>query len=315
MIHDPTLFFSTYSIVAYDAEANLFGGAVQTHQMGVGRIIPRALPGFGVIASQAMANLTFSDTALTMLQQGITAENIIAGLIASDPGADRRQVAVVDSNGGAAAHTGANTIQFAAHHVGEGYSVQANMMTNDTVIPAMVDAFESTSGDLAARMLAAMQAAQAEDGDIRGMQSAALLVVPGEKGAPDWYAPYDLRVDEHEHPVAELARLVNIRAAQLHDGKARRFLFEDDDKETALQIFAEAREMAPDQEEIAFWQAMTLLDGPADTENAVAILRPVLANDSRREHWLDLVKRLEACGTLEREGAADEFIAAMNAES
>lgn len=315
MTFDPTTLFSTYSIVAYDAEANQFGGAVQTHQMGVGRIIPRALPGFGVVASQAMANLTFSDTALTMLRQGISAEHIIAALVASDPGADRRQVAVVDSEGRAAAHTGANTIQYAAHHVGEGYSVQANMMTNDTVIPEMVDAFEHASGDLAARMLAAMQAAQAEDGDIRGMQSAALLVVPGEKGVPDWYAPYDLRVDEHENPVEELARLVNIRAAQLHDGKARRHLFAEDDKETALKIFAEARAMAPDQEEVAFWQAMTLLDGPADTANAVAILRPVLANDARREHWLDLVKRLAACGILEREGAADEFLAAINAEA
>jgi uncharacterized Ntn-hydrolase superfamily protein len=315
MYFDPTTLHSTYSIVAYDAEANQFGGAVQTHQMGVGRIIPRALAGFGVIASQALANRAFSDTALTMMQQGFTAENIIAALVASDPGADQRQVAVVDSEGRAAAHTGANCIRFAAHHVGEGYSVQANMMTKDTVIPEMVDAFEGASGDLAVRMLAAMQAAQAEDGDIRGMQSAALMVVPGEKGVPDWYAPYDLRVDEHENPVAELARLVNIRAAQLHDGKARRFLFEEGDKETALRIFAEAREMAPDQEEVAFWQAITLLDGPADTENAVAILRPVLANDPRREHWLDLVRRLEECGLIEREGAAEELLNAMNADS
>ncbi len=314
MIFDPTTLFSTYSIVAYDAETKQFGGAVQTHQMGVGRIIPRAIAGVGIIASQASANRAFSDTALTMMKQGISAENIIAGLVGSDPGESQRQVGLVDSQGKAAAHTGANCIRYAAHHVGEGYSVQANMMTNDTVIPAMVDAYENTNGDFAGRLMAAMVAAQNEDGDIRGMQSAALLIVSGEKGAPDWHAPYDLRVDEHENPVEELGRLVNIRRAQFHDNTARRFLFVDDDKEKMLAIFAEAREMAPEQEEIAFWQAMTLLDGPADTENAVKILRPVLANDPRREQWLDLVVRIAECGILEREGAADEFITAMNAE-
>jgi uncharacterized Ntn-hydrolase superfamily protein len=265
-----------------------------------------------VVASQSLVNLSYGAVGLAMLREGLAPQHIINGLTASDPGAKRRQVAVLNAEGSAAAFTGDGCIREAGHHVGEFYSVQANMMTRTTVIDAMHLAFEQASGDLAARMMAALQAAQAEDGDIRGMQSAALIVVPGTH-EPDWASVYDLRVDEHENPVAEMARLVRIRHAQLIDGQGHGLLNQGKIDE-ALQIWESARKQVPEQEELAFWQAVTLADAnprPDCVQIAAQILREALANDSRREHWLDLIQRLDACGLIERQGAAQELLAAL----
>ena len=293
--------YATYSIVARDAETGQFGVAVQTHQMSVGRVVPFLLPGVGAVATQSLVNVSFGPLALDFLREGFTAEQIIAGLVAADSNPTRRQVAVVDTQGKAAAHTGSGCIPYAGHHVGAGYSVQANMMTNDTVIAAMASAYEQASGDLAQRMLAALQAAQAEDGDIRGTQSAAVKVVSGDRSEPAWQAVYDLRVDEHTAPVVELARLVRLRHAQLTSARGNEAL-EQGRREGALQLWVQAREEAPELEEIAFWQAIALADGQNDVAAAAEILGPVLANDSRRIHWLDLLTRLDKCGFLGRAG-------------
>ena len=205
--------------------------------------------------------------------------------------AHRRQFAVVDASGQAAAWTGEGCIAQASHHVGQGYSVQANMMTRGTVVDAMARAYESATGDLAQRMLAALEAAQREGGDIRGMQSAALKVVPGDASKPIWAADYDLRVDEHENPVAELARLVRLGRAQGLDGEGHRLL-DDARLDEALVEWAEARQIAPELEELPFWQAMALAEKPEHTAAAIEILKPALAQDPRREHWLDLIGRL-----------------------
>lgn len=294
--------YATYSIVAHDAETGQFGVAVQTHQMSVGRVVPFLLPGMGAVATQSLVNVSFGPLALDFLREGFTAEQIINGLIAADSNPTRRQLAVVDTQGKAAAYTGNGCIPYAGHHVGTGYSVQANMMTRDTVIDAMASAYEQASGDLAQRMLAALQAAQAEDGDIRGTQSAAVKVVSGDRSEPAWQAVYDLRVDEHTAPVVELARLVRLRHAQLTSARGDEAL-EQGRREEALQLWAQAREEAPELEEIAFWQAVTLADGHDDIAAAVEILGLVLANDSRRIHWLDLLTRLDECGFLGRAGS------------
>lgn len=307
-----TQLFSTYSIVAHDPDTGQLGGAVQTHQMSVGRLLPVAQPGVGVVASQSLVNLSFGSLGLAMLRERIAPQHIVNGLTASDPGAKRRQLAVINAKGQAAAFTGDGCIREAGHHVGANYSVQANMMTRTTVIEAMRTAFEQAKGDLAARMLAALQAAQAEDGDIRGMQSAALIVVPGTY-EPDWASVYDLRVDEHENPVAEMARLVQIRHAQLIDGQGHGLLNEGKVDE-ALRVWESARRLVPQQEELAFWQAVTLADASprADAVQVAAqILREALAQDTRREHWLDLIRRLDECGLIERAGAAQELLAAI----
>ncbi|MCB9451416.1 MAG: DUF1028 domain-containing protein [Anaerolineaceae bacterium] len=305
-----TQLFSTYSIVARDPETGWLGVAVQTHQMSVGRVVPWLLPGVGALATQSLSNVSFGPMGLTMLKEGVPASYVVAALAASDEGANRRQLGVVDAQGRAAAWTGDGCIPYASHHTGEGYSVQANMMTRDTVIPAMVAAYENASGNLAERMMAALMAAQEEDGDIRGMQSAALKVVSGDKNDPSWMTLYDVRVDEHADPVKELTRLVRLAGAQLLDRKASR-AFDAGQREEALAGWALARAQAPELEEIPFWQAVTLADNDGDIEAAATILRSVLANDPRREHWIDLLRRLEGCGLIERKGTADALITAL----
>ena len=302
--------FSTYSIVARDPETGQFGVAVQTHQMCVGVAVPWLEPGVGAIATQASTNVSFGPAGLTMLAEGLSAPQVLAALVASDPGAHRRQIGIVDTQGRSAGWTGKHTIAEAAHHAGEGYSVQANMMTRTTVIDAMRHAYEGASGDLAQRMLAALEAAQAEDGDIRGMQSAALMVVPGSRtvNARERYL-YNLRVDEHDDPIVELGRLVSLRHAQLVDFRGYE-AFDGGNRETALELWAQARSAAPSQEELAYWQAVTLADA-GDIPAAVEILRPAIGQHERREHWIDLLRRLQACGIIEREGAAEELIAAL----
>ncbi len=301
----------TYSIVACDLEAGELGAAVQTHQMSVGSRVLWLAPGVGAVATQAASNVAFGPSGLALLRQGIAPAAALAGLIASDPGATRRQVALVNIRGEAAAHTGDHCIAHAGHFVGEGYSVQANMMARSTVIEAMRAAFEGASGDLAARMLAALEAAQAEDGDIRGMQSAALKVVSAAPGTPESARyPYDLRVDEHAAPVAELGRLVRMRRAQSIDSDGHQAFARGDHAE-ALVLWAEARALTPWQEELPFWQAVALADA-GDVALAADILRPALVNEPRRAHWLDLLPRLEACGMMTRPGAAAELVQAVS---
>lgn len=307
----PTDLYSTYSIVAHDAASGQLGVAVQTHQMCVGAHILWLEPGVGAAITQAMTNLKFGPLAIAMLREGLAPAQVIDGLIATDPGQQRRQLAVINTLGEAAAWTGENCIREAAHHVGNGYSVQANMMTNPTVVPAMADAFESADGDLAARMLAALQAAQAEGGDIRGMQSAALKVVSGEGRGFSTQAPYDLRVDEHDDPLTELARLVRLQHAQRIDNQGYHAL-DAGDREDALAHWAEARIIAPELEEIAYWQAITLADQLGAIDEAAAILKAMLASDTaHRVLWVDLVRRLVDCGVIEHKDRADALLEAV----
>jgi len=189
------------------------------------------------------------------------------------------------------------------------------MTTRTTVIDAMKAAYEQSSGDLAARMLVALQAAQKEDGDIRGMQSAALKIVTGSVTDFDWETVYDLRVDEGAEPLQELARLVRLRHAQLLDEDGHS-LFETQKYPDALEKWAQARAEAPELEELAFWQAVTLAGAkPGDDSlaNAVEALRPAVAHHDRAEQWLELLRRLQECGLIERPGAAEELIAALSA--
>ena len=308
--------FSTYSIVALDQKTGQFGVAVQTHQMGVGRVVPWLLPGVGALATQSIANISFGPIGLRMLAEGIPAPQVIAGLVASDSEAAGRQVAVVDAAGRVAAWTGEKCIPEAGHHLGKAYSVQANMMTKPTVIAAMAAAYEGSGADFAGRLLAALVAAQAEGGDIRGEQSAALKIVPGvsgDKKPAAWETVYDLRVDDHEKPVTELIRLVQLRRGQLHDEAGYEAL-DSGDLERALLIWSEARKLAPELEELSFWQAVTLAEENANIPEALAILKPMLAKDPRRSFWVDLIRRLQVCGILERDGASDELFAGLGVD-
>jgi uncharacterized Ntn-hydrolase superfamily protein len=304
---------NTYSIVARDPVTGHLGVAVQTHQVGVGRLVPWTLPGVGVVATQSLVNVSFGTLALAMLRNGIAAPRVVEALIASDEGRDRRQLAVIDANGQVSAYTGTGCIREAGHYIGTNYSVQANMMTRSSVIDAMRHAFERAKGDLAARMMAALSAAQQHDGDIRGMQSAALKVVSGKPGTPEWESIYDLRVDEHKQPLQELARLLQIRSAQLIDQEGHELL-EKGNMMAALAKWKEARAAAPDQEELAFWQAYALADARPDDNTvslAARIMAQALQDEDRYEHWIELLKRLDECAFSRNAGIGGRLVKAL----
>ena len=278
----------TYSIIAFDKKSKQFGIGVQTHQPSVGAVVPWVRAGVGAVATQSLTNISFGPLGLELLASGLPAEKVLAALIASDEGQQHRQVAVVDAQGRAAAHTGAKCIPFFGHHVGEGYSVQANMMTKDTVPGAMSAAFEAAKGSLLQRIMLAMEAAEAEGGDIRGSQSAA-IVVYGSDDKPHWENRIaDLRVDEHPDPIAELRRIVDLRSADLISREGDKAL-EAGKLEQGLKRYARARQLSADATEMTFWQALTLADEHGMIEEARNMLAPLFEMEPQ---WVELLRRL-----------------------
>jgi uncharacterized Ntn-hydrolase superfamily protein len=248
----------TYSIVARDAATGDLGVAVQSHAFSVGSAVSWAEAGVGAVATQSFIDPSYGPLGLDLMRAGRSAPDTLKGLIAGDEGRDVRQVAMVDASGRAAAHTGSRCIPAAGNHVGEGYSVQANLMDNDTIWPAMAKAFEAARGDLAERMLQALEAAQAAGGDIRGMQSAAILVVKGVSSGKPWQDKiFDLRVEDSPQPLVELRRLVTLQRANNLGNEGDRY-FEKKDDAAALKAYAAAEALAPDFAEMAFWHAVAL---------------------------------------------------------
>jgi uncharacterized Ntn-hydrolase superfamily protein len=192
----------TYSIVALDAQTGALGVAVQTHQPSVGAICPWGEGDVGVVATQSIVDRSYGPNGLDAMRAGDAPDEALARLLALDEGRELRQVAFVDAAGRVAAHTGDRCIAHAGHVVGDGFSCQANMMRDPGVPEAMADAFASSEGGLAHRLLDALDAAQRAGGDIRGMQSAALIVVGATR--------LDRRVDDHREPLVELRRLVDL---------------------------------------------------------------------------------------------------------
>ncbi len=306
----------TYSIVARDDSTGEIGVAVQTHQMCVGAGVPWVEEGAGGVATQALTNANFGPMGLHMLRRGVDADHVIRALVASDEGASRRQVAVVDGLGRAAAWTGLDCIPEAGHRTGNGYSVQANMMVRATVPDAMAEAYETAAGGLAERMWAALAAAQAQGGDIRGMQSAALVIRGGATakllGFAAGRAVFDLRVDEHQDPVTELGRLIRLKRADLVSREGDKAL-EAGNKAAALARWDEARRLAPELEEVAYWQALALADDAGDIDGGAVLLAEMLAGVPNRTAWIDLVQRLGKGGYLERAGVGDALLARLAA--
>lgn len=205
---------ATYSIVARDPATGDFWVAVQSHWFQVGRVVAWAKAGEGAVATQSFVETSYGPKGLRLMAGGKSAQQALDRLLAADEQRDVRQVAMVDSIGRVATWTGPRCIEAAGHHQGKGYSVQANLMQGPEVWPAMAKAFENTKGDLASRMLAALQAAQAEGGDIRGRQSAALLVVPAKASGKPWEdRSVDLRIADHPQPLRELQRLLALHRA------------------------------------------------------------------------------------------------------
>lgn len=284
---------NTYSIVARDPVTGDLGVAVQSHWFSVGSIVTWAEPGVGAIATQSFVEPAYGPRGLALLRDGVPPDQAIAQLVAADPGQAVRQLGFVDAQGRVAAHTGTKCIGHASHHVGAGYAVQANIMTSDAVVPAIAKAFEAAQGDLAARMLAAMDAGQAAGGDLRGCQSAAIVVVSGARTTPAWVKKLDLRVEDHVDPLAELRRLVELARAYDHMNQGD-VAVEKQDIAKALEHYTEAARRAPDSVEMVYWQAVALA-GAGQLEKATPMFQRTFRADPA---WRELTRRLPAAGLL-----------------
>jgi uncharacterized Ntn-hydrolase superfamily protein len=270
----------TYSIVARDPGSGELGIAAQSHWLAIGAIVPWAEPGVGAVATQSSPAPSSGERALELLRDGLDPETMLDRLHADDPGSALRQVAVVDAAGRAAVYTGSACVHEAGHYIGDGFTCQATMMISDAVPDAMAAAFESTSGRLGERLLAALDAAETEGGDVRGSQAAALLVVGRRKT--------DLRVDDHPSPLAELRRLHTLdRAYALHEeGEELAAAGLPDEAE---RRFAGALALAPESDELLFWAGVARAEA-GDLATARDRVRAAAALNPR---WLDLLDRLE----------------------
>ena len=291
----------TYSIVARDARTGEIGVAVQSHWFAVGSNVTWAEAGVGAIATQSFIDPGYGVRGLAMLREGKAAPDVLRALLEADPQRETRQVAIIDAQGRVAAHTGATCIQAAGHRVGSQFSVQANLMANDRVWPAMAEAFERATGDLAERMLAALDAAESAGGDIRGRQSAALLIVRPQGTGRPWAGAdrvFDLRVDDHPAPLTELRRLVRLQRAYDHANRGDE-LMTGGKVDEALAQYSKAAEYAPEIVELPFWQAVTLASVGREAE-AMPIFARVFAKEPR---WAELVPRLPAAKLLPDDAA------------
>jgi uncharacterized Ntn-hydrolase superfamily protein len=287
----------TYSIVARDAKTGEFGVAVQSHYFQVGPVVPWALSGVGAVATQSRVNVSYGPLGLEFLRSGYTAAEALKALTSGDSQPEIRQCAIVDAAGSVAAHTGSKCVAAAGHQMGDGFSCQANLMEKDTVWAAMAEAFESAEGPLAERMMVALEAAEAEGGDIRGKQSAAMLVVSGKPTGRSWEDRIiDLRVDDAAEPLPELRRLLRIKRAVQTVPEADR-LTTAGDLAGAARKRSEGLALAPEMIELRFWNGIAMARA-GDFEDGMKLLEEVVSKDPR---WLETMRRLVAVDRVSEE--------------
>ena len=285
---------STYSIVALDETTGELGVAVQSHWFSVGFLVPWAKAGVGAVATQSFVKVDYGPDGLQLMESGITAVDALKTLTSKDDGEAVRQVGMIDIKGNVAAHTGSRCIKYAGHIVGENYSVQANMMANGTVPKAMAVAFEKTKGDLADRMMAALEAAEAEGGDIRGKQSAAMVIVSGEPSGVDWKdTKLSLRIEDHPTPLIELKRLIRVHRAYQHANMGDHYM-ETEKIDKALIEYSKAAEYYPENAELPYWSAVALANG-GRLEEALPVFRSVF---QRNPDLKTMTPRLVKSGLL-----------------
>jgi uncharacterized Ntn-hydrolase superfamily protein len=300
----------TYSIVARDPATGQIGVAVQSHWFSVGSIVTWAEAGVGAVATQSFVEPAYGPQGLELMRRGIAAPEALKQLVSQDPQPHGRQVAMIDAAGRVSAYTGKAAISAAGHHIGDGFSVQANMMANDRIWPAMAAAFRSTTGDLAERLLAALEAAEKAGGDIRGRQSAAILVVNAKGTGRPWVGGdrvFDLRVDDHPSPIEELRRLMRLQRAYTHANRGDELMTEQK-VELALKEYEAASRLAPEIVELPFWHAVTLASIGREAD-AAPIFRNVFAKEPV---WAQLLERLPAAGLFPNDRALIERIQALS---
>jgi uncharacterized Ntn-hydrolase superfamily protein len=284
----------TFSIVARDPQTGQLGVAVQSHWFSVGATVAWAEAGVGAVATQALAEVSYGPLGLSLMQGGKPAPAALAALLTSDEGMATRQVAMVDSAGRVVVHTGARCMDYAGHEMGEGFSCQANMMHNPTIWKAMAEAYRTAQGPLAERLVCALEAGQAAGGDIRGQQSAAILVVSGTSSRRPWVdRMVELRVEDHPQPIVELRRLVRIHNAYDYMSAGDGYLG-NGQIELALDAYRTADAIAPEIAEIQFWHAVTLADMDRLAE-ALPIFKQVFLSSP---NWAELLKRLPSAGMI-----------------
>ena len=285
----------TYSIVARDTATGEMAVGVQSHWFAVGTIVSWGRSGVGVVATQSFVNPAYGPDGLDLMAQGKSAEEALQILVEADRGRDYRQVAFLDASGMVSAYTGASCISAASHAMGDNYSVQANMMLNEDVVPAMSKAFVDHAGlPLAERVLRVMQAAQAAGGDIRGKQSVALLVVGPDPVEEVWAdRKIDLRVDDHQDPLGEMERLLRVHRAYEHMNSGD-LAVEHQDMEAALREYGAAEEMFPRNLEMKYWKAVALANNDR-LDEALPVFSYVFERDG---NWRELTRRLPASGLL-----------------
>jgi uncharacterized Ntn-hydrolase superfamily protein len=288
----------TYSIVARDPLTGRFGVAVQSHAYTVGPIVPWLEAGVGAVATQATVNISFGPVAVEMLRNGWSASQVVAALVAGDERPEIRQIGVVDAQGRAAAYTGADCILACGHVVGDGFTTQGNLLERDAVWQALAPAYEKALADqlpFAERLLRALEAAEGAGGDVRGSQSAAIVIVDGELRPAPWRGIFmDLRVEDNPDPVPELRRLVNLWEAQAlldEEGDAARAGISVADR------YAEARRRAPESWELAFWTALEMAER-GEMEAARREMSAAMAADA---HWRTTLEHMAAGGRVSPE--------------
>lgn len=284
----------TFSIVARDSVTGELGVAVQSHWFSVGSVVPWAEAGVGAVATQSFVEPSYGPLGLDLMRAGKTAQEALDALLAADPQREVRQVAMVDAKGNVAVYTGSKCIAEFGNHKGAQFSTEANLMKKNTVWDAMAHAYETTKGDLADRLLAALDAAQKEGGDIRGKQSAAIIIVPGKSTGRPWSDKVmDLRVEDSKEPIAELHRLVNVQRAydRMNQGDAR---MAKNDVKGAMESYGAAARMLPDNAEVKYWAAITMITGGHDKEG-LDYLREVF---KKAPDWIEVTRRLPAAGLL-----------------
>ncbi len=281
-------FTHTYSIVARDSVTGDIGVAVQSHWFSVGSTVSYAKAGVGAVATQSLVNPSYGPKGLTLMSQGLSPQQALEVLLANDEGEMYRQVAFINTKGEVATHTGNLCIAEAGHQQGKNFSVQANMMLNASVWNAMANAFETTNGSLSERMLASLKAAENEQGDIRGKQSAAILIVKGEATGNSWVDTImDLRVEDHENPIEELERLIKIHKAYdfMNQGD---LAMEKGDSTKAESLYLNAQNLFPENLEMQYWYAINLLNNK-EYSKAAPILKSIFNQDN---NWRILTSRL-----------------------
>jgi len=289
---EPAPLAHTFSIVARDPATGELGVAVQSHYFSVGPVVPWAAAGVGAVATQSLVLVDYGPNGLELMKGGMSAQQALDSLLKADAHNEGRQVAMIDAKGTVAAYTGKNCIPDAGHKIGTNYSVQANLMSNATVWPAMSAAFEKAQGDLGERMLQALEAGQKAGGDIRGMQSAAILVVKAQStGKPwkDWV--YNLRVEDSAEPIKELRRLVRLQRAYILNTQGDDYIAEQKTAE-AMKAYEESVKLAPEVVELQFWAALTMYTNGRESDGLKAF-REVFSHERL---WADLIPRLAQVG-------------------